>query len=284
MVPFLHFPQVERDIRKEKETRIRQAFTSTQSVGIDAGNAEDIISILSVDTAGEFKDRLKLILATSEGSLEALDRVCMVLCPEQASWAQRRKSSEAIKSIADFLIDPTSTSEIPWYTAERFRLPTDWINRMRSDIAAQIHSSLQSQYNTDNGLALEECIGRVVIDAGYRWEKGFVEVVDQKEVDVVVPELRLPRILIMSSYNLTTASSQSQRAREQKAMYEQVRAYNSARLRRRDPDVQLVNVIDGAGWLARPSDLEEMHQHCDYALSFNRLNLLPEILHYHMKR
>ena len=284
MSPFLHFPHVERSIHEEKTSRMQQAVVSTQSVGNAPGTAEDIVSILSVNTASEFKDRLKLILATSAGSLEMLDMVCMALCPEQTSWMQRRKSPAAIKRIAHFLIDPTSTSGIPWFIAEGFRLPTDWIEQMRSDIAAQIHSSLQSQYNTDMGLALEARIGQVVTGAGYKWEKGFVDVVDQKEVDVVVPELRLPRILIMSSYNLTTASAQSQRAREQKAMYDQVHTYNSAHIRRREPDVQLVNVIDGAGWLARPSDLEEMHQHCDYALSFNGLDLLPEILHYHMRQ
>jgi hypothetical protein len=94
----------------------------------------------------------------------------------------------------------------------------------------------------------------------------------------------LPRILIMSSYNLTTASSQTQRAREQKAMYEDVARYNSARTRIREPNVQLVNVIDGAGWLARANDLRQMHEHCDYALAFRQLDRLPDILHYHMRQ
>ncbi len=284
MSPFLHFPDVEQEMRTEKHSRIQQADVSTQFPATDPGDADDIIRILSVDTANEYRNRLKLILATTQGSLEALDRVCMVICPQQTTWSQRRQSDTATKRIADFLMDPTNADEIPWYTAERFRLPTDWITRMRTNIAAGIHISLQSLYNTKMGLALESSIGEVVTQSGYEWEKGFVMIVDEKEVDVVVPGITLPRVLIMSSYNLTTASSQSQRAREQKAMYDQVHAYNSSRARRREPDVQLVNVIDGAGWLARGRDLEEMHQHCDYALSFKQLDLLPEILHYHMRQ
>ena len=284
MSPFLHFPDIEKEMQIEKRTRIQQADVSTQFPTTDPGNADDIIRILSVGTAREYQDRLKLILATTQGSLEALDRVCMVICPEQTTWSQRRQSDTATREIADFLIDPTETDEIPWYTATRFRLPTDWITRMRTNIAGDIHISLQSLYNTKTGLALEASIGEVVTQSGYQWEKGFVTIVDEKEVDVVVPGITLPRVLIMSSYNLTTASSQSQRAREQKAMYDQVHAYNSSRTRRREPDVQLINVIDGAGWLARGRDLEEMHQHCDYALSFRQLDLLPEILYYHMRQ
>ena len=284
MSPFLHFPEVERQMQVEKQTRIRQAFNSTQFPSDDPGTADDIVWMLSVGTAKEYTTRLKFILATTQGSLEALDRVCMVLCPQQTTWSQRRASYTATEKIADFLMDPATADGIPWFTAERFRLPTDWIDRMRSSIAADIHGSLQSQYNTDTGLALEASIGQVVRDAGYQWEKGFVSIVDYKEVDVVVPRIVLPRILIMSSYNLTTASSQSGRAREQKAMYDQVHTYNSSRARRGEPDVQLVNVIDGAGWLARPRDLEEMHLHCDYALAFSQLDSLPDILHHHMRQ
>lgn len=183
------------------------------------------------------------------------------------------------------MIDPHSYSEgVPWYTAERFRLPNDWIERIRFNIAADIHGALQSLYNTSTGLALEESIRSIVTNAGYKWEKGFVSVVDQKEVDVVVPELVLPRILIMSSYNLTTASSQSERARAQKSMYEQVNVYNASRNRRDAPDVQLINVVDGAGWLSRGSDLREMHRHCDYALAWSHLPSLTAILHHHMRQ
>ena len=285
MVPFLHFPAVEQEMQEEKTERIKKAEQSAALPQQDEkGNTAHIVRILKVNTAREYQYRLKLILATTQGSLEALDRVCMVICPSETTWSERRKSETATQSIADFLMDPTKDEKVPWYTAERFRLPTNWLQMMRGQLSAEIHSSLQSLYNTKTGLALESRIAAVVKAAGYSWEKGFVDFVDEKEVDVAVPDIRLPRILIMSSYNLTTASSQSQRAREQKSMYEDIARYNSGRARVREPDVQLVNIIDGGGWLARPSDLVIMHQHCDYALAEGQLNLLPDILHYHMRQ
>ncbi len=283
MSPFLHFPEVEREIQAEKLARMERAAAKTRFSSNEYGTVDDAIRMLSVPKVHEFRDRLKLILATTEGSLEALDRVCMVICPEETTWSQRCKSDMAIRRIVEFLNEPSNVKEIPWFTAERFRLPPDWLGRIRHNLAASIHKSLQSLYGTKMGLALESYIGAIVTEAGYSFEKGFVSIVDDKEVDIVIPELILPRVLIMSTYNLTTSSGQSTRAREQQAMYERVRTYNLARGRRQEPNVQLVNVIDGGGWLARRNDLEEMYLHCDYALSFSQLDFLPDILRFHMR-
>ena len=284
MVPFLHYSEVEHRVQTEKQNRIDAAEQVSVYLMLEPmGDANDIETILSVDSTSEYTERLKLILATSKGSLEALDRVCMVICPEATSWAQRRSSETARRAIAQFWVNPGEP--IPWYTAERFRLPADWLGRMRSNLAAEIHESLQSLYSTSYGFALEETIGSIVENEGYTREKGAVRLVDEKEVDVAVPDLRLPRVLIMSSYSLTTASSQGQRAREQQKMYEDVRRYNESRGQSNQPNVQLVNVIDGGGWIARSGDLRMMHQYCDYALAAGHLaEHLPVILHYHMRQ
>ncbi len=285
MSPFLDFPEIEREIYEERQNRIEQAESGVTFPDVKVGESRDIESILRVSNTKEYKKRLQLILATTQGSLEALDRVCMVLCPDQKSWAQRRSNIHATRQIAEFLIEPSGYDGIPWYTSERFRLPEDWLNRIRENLVAKIHNSLQSLYSTRTGFALESSIGSIVIESGYTWEKGYVDFVDNKEVDVVVPQLVLPRILIMSSYNLTTASSQTSRAREQKSMYEAIHRYNSARSRANTTDVQLINVVDGGGWLSRLNDLNEMYRNCDYAFAFNHLNSkLPEILHYYMKQ
>lgn len=284
MSPFLHFREIERAIYEERLERIVLAESGVTFPNVEVGNSRDIESILRVSNTKEYKKRLQLILATTQGSLEALDRVCMVLCPDQKSWAQRRSSIDATQQIAKFLIKPSNHEGIPWYTSERFKLPEDWLNRIRENLVAEIHNSLQSLYSTRIGFALESSIGEIVINSGYTWEKGCVEIVDDKEVDVVVPQLDLPRMLIMSSYNLTTASSQTSRAREQKSMFEAIHRYNSARSRANMADIQLINVVDGGGWLRRSNDLNEMHRNCDYALAYNHLDSkLPEILHYFMK-
>ena len=218
---FLNFPQVEAEVEKAKAARIDAAAAFVnQADDAEPGTADDIVTLLAVDNTKDYVERLKLLIAASAGSLEVLDRVCMVICPEQTTWSRRRQSASATRAIADFLINPDAVAEVPRYIQERLRLPADFRNRVQSNIAREVHSSLQSLYNTRSGFAVENAINGVVRQTGYTCEKGQVALVDNKEVDTVIPGLKLPRILIMASYQRTTASSQSQRAREQQTMYE----------------------------------------------------------------
>lgn len=284
MQVFLNFPQVEAEVEYAKADRIAAAAAFVNRADdAELGTVDDIVALLAVDNTKDYTERLKLLIAASAGSLEVLDRVCMVICPEQPTWSRRRQSASATRAIAEFLLDPDTAPAVPRYVRERLRLPTDFLNRVQSNIAREVHSSLQSLYNTRSGFAVENVINGIVRQAGYTCEKGQVALVDHKEVDAVVPGLTLPRILIMASYQLTTASSQSQRAREQQTMYDHIDAYNNLRDNRNAPDVQLVNVVDGGGWLARAKDLAEMHRYCDYALAVGQLErYLPAILRHHM--
>ena len=287
MQVFLTFPEVENDMRATKTARASAAteFVSKIDDG-QPGSVTDIIRMLCVKTAKDYRTRLQYLLATTpNGSLEQLDRVCMEICPEQDTWNQRRKSYNATKVIARFLKNPDFAPDVPWFIKEKFRIPEDFLTRIRFDIESKIHQSLQSQYNTDSGLAVEAAISGIVTTEGYVYQKGKVRIVDDKEVDVSVPDLALPRILIMAAYYLTTSSAQSNRAREQQTMYEHVQTYNNLRDNRDLPDVQLVNVIDGGGWIRRSGDLTELHRYCDYALSVSQLEeRLPPILNYHMQQ
>ena len=284
MSPFLQFSDVESVMKRTK----KEQTADTRKIIVELNDKEsdvfNIEKILNVGTAVEYEKRLKVVLSLAAGSLELLDRVCMVICPEQKTWAKRFTTESARREITTFLTDPSKHEQIPWFVLERFRLPDKWYTMIRPRLIVDIHMKLRSAYGTKMGLALESRIGEVVKNAGYRYEKGIVSLVDDKEVDVVVPTLKIPRILIMSSYNLTTSSAQSQRAREQKAMYEEVCRYNSGRARAQEPPVQLINIIDGGGWITRPNDLRIMHQFCDYILPYKLLHKLPSILRYHMEQ
>ena len=283
---FLDSPVVEQEIQNLKNQRLGTArFVAQVNIG-EPGTDGDIINLLQVATANEYKERLQFLLATSAGSLEVLDRVCMVICPEHTTWNARRQSVTATRAIARFLINPDTEPRVPWYIRERLRLPADFLNLVETSIAREIHGALQSQYNTSSGQAVEGFINDLVARAGYTYGHGPVELVDNKEVDVVVPDdLAAPRLLIMASYNLTTSSGQSQRAREQETMYHLIRQHNQRRNNQNRPAVQFVNVVDGGGWLSRPNDLDQMHRHCDYALSVAQLpQHLPPILRYHMEQ
>jgi len=117
---------------------------------------------------------------------------------------------------------------------------------------------------------------------GFSSEKGAVGIVDDKEVDIAVPDTANPNIIIMSSYQLTTSSSQTSKANEQMGMYEDVGIHNRGRSQRDKTDVAFVNVIDGGGWLARSRDLQTMWQGCDYCFAHSNLAELRAVLNHYM--
>ena len=79
----------------------------------------------------------------------------------------------------------------------------------------------------------------------------------------------------MVSYMETTSSSQTARANEQQAIYTKIVGENT---RRAPLERIFVNVVDGAGWLARRSDLRKMHAGCHYRLNMNTLEQLELII------
>lgn len=80
--------------------------------------------------------------------------------------------------------------------------------------------------------------------------------------------------MIMVSYMETTSSSQTARANEQLAMYQKIIGENVRFGRQR----VFVNVIDGAGWLARRSDLVKLYRGCDFCLNMKTLDQLEAII------
>jgi len=78
----------------------------------------------------------------------------------------------------------------------------------------------------------------------------------------------------MTAYNETTSSSQTQRANEHREMFLVVQNDNLRYGRKR----VFVNFIDGAGWLARRSDLRKLYDGCDYIINLKTLDRLPAII------
>jgi hypothetical protein len=72
----------------------------------------------------------------------------------------------------------------------------------------------------------------------------------------------------------TASSGQTARANEQQAMYQKMIGENIRYGLKR----VFVNVVDGAGWLARRSDLRKLHAGCDFVLNLSTLDELEPIV------
>ena len=279
---FLDFPEVEKSMHGRIDETIQKIMlTSAQNGG------RDPVDVLTdyLDAGKDTEDRLKFIIGLSGGSFERMKRVCSKMFPD-TTWTKIKNDEQSRRRVVKFLINPhNEQSFIPEYLRDSFKLPTNWIDLFgdKAYLRAVAHNMYQSQYAVHIGEALEKSIRDVVSRSGNKMEKGAVEIVDNKEVDIAIPNCKKPRILIMSSYQLTTASAQTSRANEQARMYQDVQTHNRRKQNMRkqrsaQEESLFVNVVDGGGWLARPNDLYSMWRNCDYCYTHATINDLANIL------
>lgn len=283
MQVFLDFPDVEESLQEEIEQTVKRILLSKAQNG-GRPSVDVLTDYLNAPNVNDMEERLKVIIGFSHGSLEKVKRIYEGMFPG-VRWSKLRVDEDKRRRIASFLIRPEAEEFfVPPFIRESFSLPHNWIGLLQDKdyLQAVVHGNMQSRYAVHIGDALESEVRRIATESGFNSEKGAVHIVDDKEVDIAIPSIDEPRILIMSSYQLTTSSSQSSKANEQLRMYEDIRGYNSSRRQRNEPNVLFINVIDGGGWLSRPNDLQTMWNECDYCFSYSSLNGLKEVLQYNL--
>lgn len=182
-------------------------------------------------------------------------------------FLEGRNNQLLAEQVADFYLDQLS-------------LPKNWPEVVRDEnlVGNLVRKKLTGEYIDLKGDYIEKIIGEKLDEIkslyGIEHFRGQVKLLG-KEVDYVLPSLDEPYVMIMVSYMETTSSGQTQRANEQRTIYEKVVGHNV-----RYPRNQLVfvNVVDGAGWLARRSDLRKMYAGCDYCLNMKTLDQLEPII------
>ena len=274
---FLDFHEVEHGIQEEVERDIQAIRFTSPTNGTRAH--EDVLEEYLADTKQKSKRKLAVMVHLAGGSLERLQRVFAARF-SQDSWKDWSTKDSTRKWVASFLVNPYEDRSlfVPRFIRDGFRLPHDWMERITDGdvMRAVVRATKNPTYAVRMGFELEERIKKCVANAGLKCDKGPVKLVDNKEVDVVVPNRSSPSILIMSSYAITTSSNQTSKANEQRGMYGLVRSAQLARARNKK--CLFINVVDGGGWLARKNDLEHLWLNCDYCFSHSTLDELENLL------
>ena len=276
MQHFLSFPDVEADI----DQRIAQRLREAQSAMPSKSGGDRVEMIADFLKEGEGGRNLRLLITLSGGSREILQLVVGCLFPGTSLKAVKT-DDEVRQRVAEFLANPDQETSIPSLIRQCFALPDNWAERLQDGpyLEKDIRNTLSSQYTVSIGRKLEEEIASVIEGLGLDYKKGSVFAVDNKEVDLAIPNLESPQILIMSSYHLTTSSSQSERASAQQAMYDRLQTWNRSRSQSANPDgCKFINVIDGSGWIDRRKDLEHLWRNCDYCFTHQTLSKLREVV------
>ena len=186
-------------------------------------------------------------------------------------FLEGKDSKLLANKIADFYLDQLS-------------LPANWSEVIRDEnlISNIVRKKLTGEYTDQKGEYVEKIIKETLEKIKFRFQipysHGRVPFLG-KEIDYALPSLNNSIILIMVSYMETTSSGQTARAHEQEAMYQRIVGENI----RYTPQKRIfINIIDGAGWLARRSDLHKMFTGCDYCLNMNTLTELENIIPSHI--
>lgn len=282
---FLNFEEVENEIERKIETLSRDLQLQAPQNGRD--HKEILTDYLTVNNKDEAKNRLRFLLSITGGSYERFQRLY------EAEWPDRRvdnfwRDAETLTAIVGLLLGEQSIkTDLPRFVKRFFLLPADWMDRLQDPIltSSLVAAKQISQYSVSVGNALEKAFRDIVVSIVPHHAKGKVRLVDNKEVDIAIPNTDEPEIMIMCSYNLTTASGQSARANEQFGMYENIQRHNRLTRTNGGKAAILINVLDGGGWLSRHKDHRRMYESCDYCFAHSQLGEFRKLIqHWHQNR
>ena len=175
--------------------------------------------------------------------------------------------------------------EIPLYYMRNFKLTdkefiTDlkdhkFVERILND------NEIQGKYSNEVGAHVERIIQKrlenykneINENLKYEIQKEFPLL--NKNIDILIPSVSAPIILIESSYNITTGSGQSKRADQLVEFYSTLMRHNA---NHRSNKILMLNYCDGFGWVGRQNDLHRIYEASDFVFNQNSLNVLDEVL------
>jgi len=283
--PLLKIPELEQQMR----TRVREIVSELLSFQPHIDPAKNLKQFLQKD-----KDFLGVLLALTNLSQEKFLRILTAqrfaerdFSPEWSVnkiYRKIQRDDTFAETIARLFLEGRDSKllaeQVADFYLDQLSLPANWPDVIQDQniIANVVRKKLTGEYTDQKGEYVERIIRGFLDGMGDKYgiththgQVGFLG----KQIDHVIPSLEEPYIMVMVSYMETTSSGQTNRANEQQAMYEKIVGENTrwAPIKR-----VFINIVDGAGWLARRSDLRKIHAGCDYCLNMKTLNELEAII------
>jgi len=250
------------------------------------------------DYLREKKEGLEVILSDLTLSQEKLIRIVSLLrrigridSEFNSEWNFQRikakiKGDESFtKEIAKLLVEGAEDKELkkllPRYYLEKLNL-----KEVAGEPEIKRRLKIKEQesrkwYGNLKGKKVENIIGneleRIKLKHGVTYERGRIDLI-HTDADWVVPSKNDPHVIIMVSYQETTSSGQTNKARDMYRAYERVRERN---MRYKEKRV-FINFVDGIGWLARKADFKRLVEECHYFLNLHHLDMLEAIIKKHI--
>lgn len=260
----------------------------------------NLSNFLTIDDSFTSLIKLKAFIALIGLSEERLKRVVSLIRYRfynetfKSEWGVDRISrtmqqNEEFKNLLlDFFINGRNSRigiEIPLYYMRNFRLQfadfqidlqnLTYVKRILND------NEIQGKYSNKVGDHVEQIIQqklvsyRETVNSSLRYEVQKEFPLLNKNIDILIPSVESPIILIESSYNITTGSGQSKRADQLVDFYSTLMRHNA---NHRQNKIIMINYCDGFGWVGRQNDLHRIYDASDFVINQRNLNILDEVL------
>ncbi|MBU2610842.1 MAG: hypothetical protein KJ606_07850 [Chloroflexi bacterium] len=289
-------------VDEELEDEIDAEVESLLTVASDSRVSED--ALMEIDSITEFLTEhelgLDVILRDVELSEEKFMRMVSLLrkigrisggfSADDTEWTISRIKNKLVRDrnfahmIAELLLDGKNDHELKIYIPRYYLETLNYREIRGSSLAARrirYKRSLIGTYGGRKGYKVENLIrqelARIQTHHGIPYEKGRSRIIDT-DIDFAVPNVEDPWIIIMSSFQETTSSGQTNKTRDMLSAYIKVLENNSRNRENR----AFVNFVDGGGWLARKRDLQRLVEQCHYFINMQHLDMLEAIVLKHV--
>lgn len=166
--------------------------------------------------------------------------------------------------------------KIPKYYRDSFMISKANLKQLtnKASLVRMAKKQIETKYNTEVsnsiGRKIEETIKLTCGLEGLTYEKNEEIILLDQQFNYIIPGLKAPKVVINYSYNITTASTQTN--------YKNKAALIRNAIATSGRDITFVNILEGAGWIGRQSDLRDIYTYSDYLLNMNSIGMLDLII------
>lgn len=275
---------LEESINAEVESFVTELETKLTKIGTKEGLCQYIRSD---------KAALGNILGLMEISEEKFKRIISMLRRDRkyvfsTEWSLDKTRSVLLEQesfmddVCELLLNGANAErfkrKIPDFYRKGFIIDDSTLERLadRTELARLAKRQLDVKYNNSvaNAVAkkIEETVKFTCDLEGLTWVRNKEVDMFDKSYCIAIPNAVNPRVLIDYSYNITTSSMQSKYANKTK-MTQDVISKSGKK-------IVTINIIEGAGWVGRQSDLRQIYDNSDYTLNVSNIGLIDQIIRY----
>lgn len=249
----------------------------------------------------EEKDALGNLIALLDISEEKFKRIITMLRIEKhhrptGEWTLRKVREQMLanpdfmREICELLLHGSTIEKykllIPSHYLENFKIDASTLGRLANpdDIRRLLKKSIEGRYNNQLGDSYFKTVVTILKD--YCDEKGLTYTI-KKEVPKLKTTVSFAIFkgstlcaVINIVYGITTSSTQTKYANLAEQIADKLRSFDEAS--RDQKKCLFINVVDGAGWVARQSDLSRLERCSDFLVNLKNLSIVKKIIDFYL--